>query len=78
MKIEEIANPFLKKQTPIRERQDINLPDIIDPNISRRNGMVYLLTGSGGSGKSNLLLNMFKDKNMYRGKFHRIYYFVYK
>jgi hypothetical protein len=31
------------------------------------------LTGSGGSGKSSLLLNMFKSKAMYRGKFHQIY-----
>jgi hypothetical protein len=37
--------------------------------------MVYLLCGSGGSGKSNLLLNMFKSKECYRNKFHNIYYF---
>jgi hypothetical protein len=37
--------------------------------------MVYLLTGSGGSGKSNLLLNSFKDKNMYKKQFDNIYYF---
>ena len=61
--------------TPIKERQDIYIPNVINQNISRRNGMVYLLTGSGGSGKSNLMLNAFKDKNMYKKKFDNIYYF---
>ena len=73
--INEIANPNMTQMKPIREKQDIYVPDIVDKNISRRNGMVYLLTGSGGSGKSSLLLNMFKSKSMYRDKFHNIYYF---
>ena len=73
--IEQIKNPHYKKMTPIKERQDIYIPNIVNENISRRNGMVYLLTGSGGSGKSNLLLNEFKDKNMYKKKFDNIYYF---
>jgi len=73
--INEIANPDKVQMKPIREKQDIYVPDIVDKNISRRNGMVYLLTGSGGSGKSSLLLNMFKSNKMYRGKFHNIYYF---
>ena len=73
--IETIPNPHFKKMKPIREQQDIYL-DIANQNISRRNGMVYLMTGSGGSGKSNLLLNMFKDKDMYKKKFNNIYYFT--
>jgi len=36
--------------------------------------MIYCLTGSGGSGKTNLLLLSFKSKNMYRNKFHNNYY----
>lgn len=60
---------------PIREKQDIFIPDIVDKNISRRNGMIYCLTGSGGSGKTNLLLNLFRSKNCYRNKFHNLYYF---
>ena len=72
--IQEIQNPIKEKMTPIKEKQDIYVPDIINKNISRRNGMVYCLTGSGGSGKTSLLLNMFKTKNMYRNKFHNIYY----
>ena len=73
--INEIENPHKMKMKPIKERQDIYVPDIVNENISRRNGMVYCLTGSGGSGKSSLMLNMFKDKSMYRQKFHNIYYF---
>jgi hypothetical protein len=37
--------------------------------------MVSLFCGSGGSGKSSLLLNMFKDKNQYKGRFNNIWYF---
>ena len=50
--IELIPNPYTKKMTPIKEKQDILIPDIVNPNISKRNGMVYCLTGSGGSGKT--------------------------
>lgn len=73
--IKEIANPVNDKMKPIKEKQDIFIPDIVNKNISRRNGMIYVLTGSGGSGKTSLLLNMFKNKNYYRNKFHNIYYF---
>lgn len=73
--ISEIQNPHMVKMKPVKEKQDIYIPDIVDVNISRRNGMIYCLTGSGGSGKSSLLLNMFKSKNMYRNKFNNIYYF---
>jgi hypothetical protein len=34
-----------------------------------------MLTGAGGSGKSSLMLNMFKSTNMYRGIFNNLYYF---
>ena len=73
--INEIENPHRTKMKPIVERQDILVPGIVNQNISQRNGMVYTLTGSGGSGKSSLLLNMFRDKTMYRGKFDNIFYF---
>lgn len=76
LKIEEIKNPNQFKMKPIKEKQDIYIPDIKDENISKRNGMIFCLTGSGGSGKSSLLLNMFRDKNYYRGKFHNIYLFT--
>ena len=76
MLIEEIANKNdVKQLKPIKEKQDIFIPNINDENISRRNGMVYVLSGSGGSGKTSLLLSMFKSKNYYRNKFDNIYYF---
>jgi hypothetical protein len=59
----------------MKEKQDIFVPEISNINISRRNGMVYVLAGSGGSGKTNLLLNLFKSKDCYRNKFHNLYYF---
>ena len=72
--IVEIKNPTEMKLKPIKEKMDIFVPGIVNENISRRNGMVYCLTGSGGSGKSSLLLNMIKSKDFYRSKFHNIYY----
>jgi hypothetical protein len=71
----EIKNELLPKSKPIQEVMDINVPNIIVDNVSKRNGMIYVLTGSGGSGKSSLLLNFFKSKDLYRNKFDFIYYF---
>lgn len=73
--IEEIVNKNLPKFKPIKENQNIYIPGIEAANISKRNGMVYILTGSGGSGKTNLLLNLFKNRHCYKGKFHNIWYF---
>ena len=73
--IEEIKNTNLPKFKPIKESQDIYTPNIDAENISKRNGMIYILTGSGGSGKTNLLLNLFKNRHCYRGKFNNIFYF---
>jgi len=72
--IVEIKNINNISLLPIKERQDIFIPGIINQNISRRTGGIYCLTGSGGSGKSSLLLNMFKSKTLYRGRFNNIYY----
>lgn len=74
MNITEIPNPDSTNMVPIKEKQDIFIPDIIDQNIPRRNGFVSIYSGSGGSGKTSLMLNMFKNKNMYKGKFHNLYY----
>lgn len=73
--ITEQPNTELKKQKPIKEVMDINVPDIPE-GISRRNGAIYLLVGSGGSGKSSLLLGQFKRGGAYYKKFHNVYYFV--
>jgi hypothetical protein len=70
----EIKNEFLpKKITPVKEVMNIKIPDIID-GIPNRNGFIWVLTGSGGSGKTSLLLNFFKRKELYRSKFHNIFY----
>lgn len=72
--IKEQENKNIKTSKPIKEVMDIYIPDIPD-GISRRNGMIYLLVGSGGSGKTSLLLNQFKKGNAYHKKFHNLYYF---
>ena len=70
----EIKNEQLPiKITPVKEVMNIKIPDIID-GIPNRNGFIWVLTGSGGSGKSSLLLNFFKRKELYRSKFHNIFY----
>lgn len=71
----ETTNPNKEKLKPIKEKQDIFIPGIIDKNIPRRNGSIIIFTGSGGSGKTSTLLNMYKSKLQYRGKFNNIYYF---
>jgi hypothetical protein len=72
--INEITNTELpKKIKPIKEKMDIKIPDIID-GVPNRNGFIWVLTGSGGSGKSSLLLNFFKSKELYKNKFHNIFY----
>jgi predicted AAA+ superfamily ATPase len=76
--INEIQNPDAKEIAPIKEVQNILIPDIIDKNIPNRNGFIYLLSGAGGSGKTSLLLNMFKSKSMYRMFFTIYIIFVLK
>lgn len=72
--IKEETNDSIKKMKPIKERMNIYVPEISE-GISRRNGMIYLLCGSGGSGKTSLLLNQFKKGGAYHRKFHHLYYF---
>lgn len=74
VEITETKNTDIKTGKPIKERMDIYVPDVAE-GISRRNGMIYLLVGSGGSGKTSLLLNQFKKGGTYHKKFHNLYYF---
>lgn len=74
MKIKEIKND-LPNMNPIKERMDIYIPKI-NENLPRRNGFVYALIGAGGSGKSSLMLSMFKSPQYYRCKFDNIFYFT--
>lgn len=74
MKITEIDSK-LNIKTGIKEKMDINIENI-NINIPHRNGFVYAIVGSGGSGKSSMLLSMFKSTKFYRKKFDNIYLFT--
>jgi hypothetical protein len=71
MLISEIKNdlPTIK---PVKEIMSIYIEGI-NPNIPNRNGFIYALIGSPGSGKSSLLLSLFRSKNYYKNKFNHIY-----
>lgn len=73
--IKEEVNPDIKSIKPVKEKMDKYVKDIPD-GISRRNGMIYLLVGSGGSGKTSLLLNQFRKGGSYHKKFHNLYLFT--
>lgn len=73
MEINLIPNDKLPKVKPIKEKMDKYIPDTIE-GIPRYNGGVWVVSGSGGSGKSSMLLGMFKDKKLYRNKFDYIFY----
>jgi hypothetical protein len=73
--IKEEINTEIKSIKPVKEKMDKYVKDIPD-GISRRNGMIYLLVGSGGSGKTSLLLNQFRKGGSYHRKFHNLYLFT--
>jgi hypothetical protein len=73
--ISETPNTSIKDTKPIKEKMNKYIPDIVE-GISRRNGMIYLLVGSGGSGKTSLLLNQFRKGGAYHRKFHHLYLFT--
>ena len=74
MKIIEIDSK-LNIKSGIKEKMNINIENIND-NLPHRNGFVYAMVGSGGSGKSSLLLSMFKSTKFYKKKFDNIYMFT--
>jgi len=75
MEITEHHNDRFKETKPVKEKMDKYIPDIVE-GISRRNGMIYLMIGSGGSGKTSLLLNQFRKGGAYHRKFHNLYLFT--
>lgn len=75
MEITEHHNDGFKDIKPVKEKMDKYVPDIVE-GISRRNGMIYLMIGSGGSGKTSLLLNQFRRGGAYHRKFHHLYLFT--
>ena len=74
MKITE-TDSNLPRTTPVKEVMSIFIPNIHE-NLPRRNGMVWCLVGGAGSGKSSLLMNLFRDKTLYKKKFNKLYYFT--
>ena len=75
--IKEIPNEEIPHQKPVKEIMNKFIPGIPDElNIPNRNGFIWALTGSGGSGKTSLMLNFFKSKLLYRNKFNNIFYFT--
>jgi ABC-type dipeptide/oligopeptide/nickel transport system ATPase subunit len=62
----------LPKIKPVKEIMDIYI-DGIDPNLPNRNGFIYALIGAPGTGKSSLLLSLFRDRNYYKKKFNNLY-----
>ena len=72
IKITEIKND-LPVTKPLKEIMSLYVPNI-DKNLPSRNGAIYAIIGSPGSGKSNLLFStLFKNRNYYRGKFDNIF-----
>jgi GTPase SAR1 family protein len=70
----EIENDKLKLGKPIQENMSVFIPDINENlNIPSRNGFHAVFCGSGGSGKSSLMMNLIKGP--YKKKFDNIYYF---
>ena len=41
--IDEVKNPNTNTLKPIKEKQDIFIPGIVDKNIPRRNGSIVIL-----------------------------------
>ena len=71
MLITELKND-LPQIKPVKEIMSVYIEGI-NPNIPNRNGFIYALIGSPGSGKSSLLLSLFRSKNYYKNKFNHIY-----
>lgn len=73
MEITEIHNNQIPRFEPIKEKMNLFIPDIVD-GIPNRNGFVWVLSGSGGSGKTSLMLNFWRNKHLYKYKFSNIFY----
>lgn len=73
MEIVLIENKELPKMKPVVEKMDLIIPGIPE-GVPRYNGGVWVVSGSGGSGKSSMLLSFFRTKKLYRNKFDHIWY----
>jgi nucleoside-triphosphatase THEP1 len=73
LEITEEHNKSIPKFEPIKEIMQIHIPDIVS-GVPNRNGFIWVITGSGGSGKTSMLLNFFKTNKLYKHKFSNIFY----
>ena len=71
--IVETKNDEFPHILPVQEHMQIDIPDIIT-SVPHYNGFIWVLAGSGGSGKTSLMLNFFRSKKLYRMKFNNLYY----
>ena len=70
-------NKNLPKFQKIEETMDRYIPKVDrSMNIPNLTGFRYCICGPPGSGKSNLLLNLFKTDKFYRNKFKNVYLFT--
>jgi hypothetical protein len=74
MEIHEIKNDKMPEMKPVKEKMDKYIEGIPD-GVPRYNGGIWLVAGSGGSGKTSMLLSFFKTKKLFRNKFDHIFYF---
>lgn len=73
MEIVLIENKSLPHMRPVHEKMDLIIPEIPE-GVPRYNGGVWVVSGSGGSGKSSMLLSFFRSKKLYRNRFDHIWY----
>jgi nucleoside-triphosphatase THEP1 len=73
MEITEEHNKSIPKFEAVKEIMQIHIPDIVS-GVPNRNGFIWVITGSGGSGKTSMLLNFFRSKQLYKHKFSNIFY----
>ena len=71
MQISEIDND-LPKIKPVKEKMSVYIEGI-NPNIPHSNGFIFTLIGAPSTGKSSLLLSLFRDKNYYKKKFEKVF-----
>ena len=71
MHITQIEND-LPNIKPVTEKMNIFIPGISE-HLPNRNGAIVALIGAPGTGKSSLLLSLFRDKQFYKKKFNHIF-----
>lgn len=73
LQIKEIHNPKIKPQQIIKEKMDMYVEGIPD-YLPRKNGGISIFCGAGGSGKTQLLMSLFRSKELYKQKFTNVWY----